>query len=1255
MAVKGGISDIIAGAALEASAVAANMLPGIGQAVAPFLAQAGAGLIIQGIGSIIQGNQLKPGAFTTKTPIGIYTVEYGERQAGGTLVFDNTWGNNLAMRDLVIVLAAHPISTITRLQLDNVFVQMNVPSNPTYAFAPTPLTPCYSTGPVNGNYNISSISRSAEGVVTVVTTSGIPFLEAGDQISIHYASGGSGTLTSYGLVATWQVSQIITVVGGFVTSFQFLSGGPTCLVNNQGQASTVWPNYGNNIYAEWSRGEGIIGQQGGTFVGMVGGPVDGYTWPAGTPWLGSGASGNPAKATPVNPASPGNAGGKAVQNPWTAFCSLQGLSAVFLRLTGTTTLFPHDLPLVSFIINGKSDIYDPRLGPCTGIEAGGFASNGSGYQAGDLLSVIQGGTTQTAWIQIVGVSPTGVLSWKIQTPPTWPASSQSGVKQTGEGYTVGGPYPTTGGSGTGATFMVSELGGSTGTIVYTANSALCIADFLNDPDWGYDIPYSDTPIVGEYIPTAELITAANICDESVATVVGGSEPLWSCNGKFDLSQSRGEILDQMLTSCAGRLTTFGGQYIIWPATWYGSSPVSYDFIANAAGAGFEGRPFVQIKDLFNGVRGTYISPANKWQSTDFPYYAQDYLHNYNGPAQYMGDINLAADGGQRRWFDMQLKFTISSRQAQQTAKIELLRRRNFGTWNFTCNMSAYQFTPMDIIAGTNSFLGWSGYLLEAQQVRFSPEKIKGAGGAEAIRLTCEIDVQQTNSDIYAWSTAEELTPQGYQQVFWPQANVTEQSCLPWSPGYLFSTSGSPPTSATIGAAPGPGDAVYPSAVSGSPPILLTPGPATFGVQPIIGTDASGGGTVSLQFTGYCPINAIDTEIDSPQISVTGALTGGYLPDGTYAIGLAGRDSGSSNYKNTNYLQIGIAYISGGGGNGSINVTILWGSGDAGADLYIAELSPGTVFNQFNDTSYTWHWNQFVPFSSGSPPVENTTATVTIFDQSQPGGPDPNFDHFGVTWREVIHSGIWADTIVSVTSNTITIGAPAGITANQFAGYVMTLLGKFDQTVPIPILNLAIASHTATSSSEVVYTIGPNSAGVQPPDLTTLLNPNDLMVVRFKATFTANSFTDPNINNPYFPSGANDVEVGYVAIVLTGVDAGDVQTVSGVSTMVNPNDTFLISGAWATTPNAGDIVIVCTAALAPQVASPAQSAPNKSVGGIMATVPVPNLASQTWLFLVRTISATGAYGPDSLCPMRDIYMEGAPGSGSGALITATRAN
>ena len=75
---------------------------------------------------------------------------------------------------------------------------------------------------------------------------------------------------------------------------------------------------------------------------------------------------------------------------------------------------------------------------------------------------------------------------------------------------------------------------------------------------------------------------------------------------------------------------------------------------------------ISRRDLYNAVRGTFVSPDAYWQPTDFPTVSN---------ATYATN-----DGGQVIWRDMALPFTTSRATAQRIAKLVLERSRIAERW-----------------------------------------------------------------------------------------------------------------------------------------------------------------------------------------------------------------------------------------------------------------------------------------------------------------------------------------------------------------------------------------------------------------------------------------------------------------------------------------------------------------------------------------------------------------------------------------------
>lgn len=769
-----------------------------------FLLPTAVSLIAGGVGTLLKKQQTGI-ASNTINPIQPWNVVYGRTRVGGTTIWQETNGESDKYWHRVIVLACHPCQSVDALLFDNKRVCLDGNGNSISFGNSTSVTASQQT------QSISSITRT-NNVVTVVM-GGPMALPASTAVGPALADGDTVQIENVSIDKTLNGLFQIQVINP--TTFTYISGGAQ-VSGSGGTVKTQWPDYGDTVHLEVALGN----QTSNPFPGL--------------------ASGAPVVIA-IGKNGGITVGGGTGSDNWTSNHIVQGMTAVYLRMKYGGNTYQAGIPTIGFLLHGKNDILDPRSG-------------GNGY---------------------------------------------------------------------------------------TENAALCIADYMANQVYGFKCQY------GSDLPTDQLGAAANICDETVPLANGASEKRYACNGSFFLSAKRGEILQNLLTSCAGRLTFSGGQYVINPGAWIGTNiqagygitnsngspatsatvymttahissgaaqtaaiaqavnlnpigllypqtfspwgfafgsywgtrtdsmsvPVSalggltmgfaldfgnggvtndqflvYDcwvvltyadgssgtyrptsstinnqnafnngtitggtgidgnvatieanpnfFVAGTAVTGFspvlvlghfnfpsvgatseswnwpdfmagpfEWHPKVPIRDLYNGCKGVYISPLNNWQSTDFPPYAQDTDHGYPS------DANLTADGGDRRWLDIQLPFTISYATAQRIAKIELMRRRQQGSGTFVFNLGMYQFTSLDLVSMTMPFLGWTNKLLEVQQSRLTVTK----HDEHTMTLGTELDLQETDPSIYSWSTSEELGPAGYAQ---PQTVGTQTISVP---------------------------------------------------------------------------------------------------------------------------------------------------------------------------------------------------------------------------------------------------------------------------------------------------------------------------------------------------------------------------------------------------------------------------------------------------------------------------------------------
>lgn len=308
----------------------------------------------------------------------------------------------------------------------------------------------------------------------------------------------------------------------------------------------------------------------------------------------------------------------------------------------------------------------------------------------------------------------------------------------------------------------------TDTTGWSNNAALCIADFLCDPVFGFGFNMQSD------IDLDQLVAAANICDEQVPLAAGGTEARYTINGAFDTSTSPGDVLASLLDAMAGRISYVGGLVKIYPAAWI-SPTLAFD--ASDLVDAVMWSPMRKLRDLVNGVKGTYIAPnypysvagnfygtngqdsngntqnnfQYEWQPTDFPPYVQDADHGYsvNQP--------LLNASGQELWADLRLQFVTSAATAQRLAKIKLMRNQQQGSGTLPFNMGGYQCQPMDVIQFTFEPLQMTDQALEILSLRFA-QKADSDSGVPSLHI--EVDVAQTHVSVYEWSLSEEQTPSG---------------------------------------------------------------------------------------------------------------------------------------------------------------------------------------------------------------------------------------------------------------------------------------------------------------------------------------------------------------------------------------------------------------------------------------------------------------------------------------------------------------
>jgi hypothetical protein len=269
----------------------------------------------------------------------------------------------------------------------------------------------------------------------------------------------------------------------------------------------------------------------------------------------------------------------------------------------------------------------------------------------------------------------------------------------------------------------------TSTTAWSANVALCLADYLMDTRFGKAVPLAR-------IYSADLNEAANICDEDVVLADASTENRYTCNGVVHSDEDPEEIIAALADAMAGFVGDPGGKWLIRAGAWRTPGPAFGD--SDLVGS-FSVTPRLSRQETFNGVRGVYYSAVNQWAAADFP--------------AVKNDTYMSWDGGVRLWRDVAYRFTTSPATAQRLAKIELERGRQQITVVAEYTLRAIRYQPGDVIPINRDRLGWSEKYFEVLDWTF----VVDHDAQQMPVLKVKMVLRETAQGVWDWNDGEETT------------------------------------------------------------------------------------------------------------------------------------------------------------------------------------------------------------------------------------------------------------------------------------------------------------------------------------------------------------------------------------------------------------------------------------------------------------------------------------------------------------------
>ena len=259
----------------------------------------------------------------------------------------------------------------------------------------------------------------------------------------------------------------------------------------------------------------------------------------------------------------------------------------------------------------------------------------------------------------------------------------------------------------------------TGVTAYSDNAALVVRDYTTS---GYGLN-------DDQIDDVDFAAAANICDENVGLSGGSAEKRYTINGVARADQTHGDVLQDMMTACAGSLFWGAG---LWKLKVADYVPPAKTLTLDDLRGPLTVQTRTNLQDQFNGVQGTFNNKDQRWITTDYP------------PLK--SDAFRLEDGGEETLLDLALPFTTSPAAVQRLAKLTLFRGREQMTITADFGLNAFDVEVGEIVAFTNPRYGWDQKEFEVTGWDF--------GNAEAGDLRVTLTLRETSEAAFDWNAEE---------------------------------------------------------------------------------------------------------------------------------------------------------------------------------------------------------------------------------------------------------------------------------------------------------------------------------------------------------------------------------------------------------------------------------------------------------------------------------------------------------------------
>lgn len=277
--------------------------------------------------------------------------------------------------------------------------------------------------------------------------------------------------------------------------------------------------------------------------------------------------------------------------------------------------------------------------------------------------------------------------------------------------------------------------------VYSDNHALVTLDYILDP-YGLNAELDEVDL-------DSFAAGADVCDEQVAGVDGGTEPRYTVNGTLEFSANPIDNLNSLRKAGQCTLNYEQGtwQYV---AGVYSEPVVDLDESDLVGGISVMTGP--SKADLINTVKGSFLDPRQDYEVVQYPEISiSEYVTR--DKEKLTGEVSAP--------------FSVTATHARRVGKINIEQTRFGVRMQATFKWSAIELLPGDRVTFSSERLGWDKKIFRI------------VGGGQSITLTGGIDLTlaEDGPSVWDWQEGDALDVDIPPALNLPDANITKPFLL----------------------------------------------------------------------------------------------------------------------------------------------------------------------------------------------------------------------------------------------------------------------------------------------------------------------------------------------------------------------------------------------------------------------------------------------------------------------------------------------